>query len=159
MKRTIRKRPKADKESDPRKARDFNPDWYPKADGGAPPACDASERQDRIRLQFLAVYYQLNQSYADLLAVRGKRQRGATDRKANEPAALRKIEKLLCERDALEDEFAAYGIIAEPVLKKGFTIDVKFHFGTAPPRANDLQGMFYSSTFITIPLPSGVKLE
>ena len=158
MKRTTETHQKAGEWLDPRKARGFNPDWYPKADGREAPASDSSDSCDLIRLQFLAVYYELNCGYARLQAFRSANPKKPGTAQAGELTALKQIEALLRRRDALEDQFAPLGVIAEPVMQQGFTLDVTFSFG-AERRATDLQGGFYSSAYITIPLPPGVKLE
>lgn len=158
MKRTIEGHPKASEWFDPRKATDFNPRWYPKADGRDAPACDSTDPHDRIRLQFLAAYYELNRSYARLMQLRRAAPKKPGTPQAGEAAALKQIEAILRRRDALEDRYACLGVIAEPVMQKGFTVDVTFSFGTER-RATDIQGGGYSSAYITIPLPAGVKLE
>jgi hypothetical protein len=132
---------------DPRTARGFRPDWHPRADGREAPPVDTTDRHDRIRVQFLAIYYELNRSYARLLAC--KRAGG----KARQRPALRQVETILRRRDALEDRFAPYGVIAEPVIDKGFTVDVKFSFGDVQSVANRKHRGFSSSAYITIPSP------
>jgi hypothetical protein len=143
---------------DPRKAPGFNPDWYPKADGREAPASDSTDACDRIRLQFLAAYYELNCAYTCLQAFRSANPKKPGAAQAGELTALKQIEELLRRRDALEDQFAPLGVIAEPVMQQGFTVDVTFSFG-AERRATDLQGGVYSSAYISIPLPPGLKLE
>ncbi len=108
--------------ADPRAGRNFRPDDLPLMDGGPPPALsgtkpEATESLAR-KLQFAFIYYHLNQAYERLLEVRR--------RQARETTALRQIEKLLIFRDRLEDECAPYGIYAEPVLRKGRTINLHF---------------------------------
>ena len=141
---------------EPRIARGFVAKHYPKSDGSAAPPVDSTDRHDRIRLKFLATYYHLNQAYARLLEVRKQPNRKSARGQSAELAALRHVERILRQRDALEDELAPYGVIAEPIVENGFTVDVKFSFGSRPPGPS---GPFYSSAFITIPLPPGVKLE
>ncbi|HEY2951701.1 MAG TPA: hypothetical protein VGK40_03905 [Verrucomicrobiae bacterium] len=153
MKQTTRTRRSSESWRDPRTTRGFRPNWHPKADGREAPPVNAAGRHDRIRAEFLAIYYELNRAYARLR--QGKRSGG----KARELAALRQIETILRRRDALEDRFAPYGVIAEPVIHKGFTVEVKFSFGDVQSVANRKHGVLYSSAYITIPLPSGVKLD
>jgi hypothetical protein len=158
MKRKTEENQEPDEWLDPRKASDFNADWYPKADGREAPAVDTSDACDRIRLQFLAVYYELNGGYARLQAFRNAIPKKPGTAQPGELTALKQIEELLRRRDALEDQFAPLGVIAEPVMQQGFTLDVRFSFGAERPDP-DLQGGFYSSAYITIPLPSGVILQ
>ena len=143
---------------DPRNEADFCLQWYPKADGKDAPPADSTDRQDRIRLKFLAAYYNINKAYAHLLEIRRIHSIASAEGKTAELEALRAIEVLLCERDALEDEFAPVGIIAEPVSLNGFTIDLKFTLG-AVQRSKFGPHDFYSSTYISIPLPAGVEPE
>jgi hypothetical protein len=138
--------------------RGFNPEWYPKADGREAPTYDSSDPHDRIRLQFITVYYELNRSYARLLAIRRAAPKKPGTPPATELTALKQIEAVLRRRDALEDQYACLGVIAEPVVQRGFTVDVTFSFG-AERRATDFPGGLYFSAYITIPLPAGVKLE
>lgn len=158
MKQTTEEHQKASESLDPRKVRDFNPDWYPKADGGEAPAADSSDACDQIRLKFLTVYYELNCGYARLQAFRSANPKKPGTTQPGELTALKQIEELLRRRDALEDQFAPLGVIAEPVTQQGFTLDVRFSFG-AERREPDLPGVFYSSAYITIPLPPGVNLQ
>jgi hypothetical protein len=51
MKRIIEKRANVSQRLDPRRARGFNPEWYPNADGREAPTYDSSDPHDRIRLQ------------------------------------------------------------------------------------------------------------
>jgi len=143
---------------DPRKEDDFCSQWYPKADGKDAPPADSLDRQDQIRLKFLAAYYRINQAYALLLENRRAHDIASAEGKTAELEALRAIEVQLRERDALEDEFAPVGIIAEPVSLNGFTIDLKFTLGAAQ-RSKFGPHDFYSSTYISIPLPAGVEPE
>ena len=136
---------------DPRTARGFNPQWYPQSDGHAAPTPGADGRHDRIRLEFLAIYHDLNRSQARLLEARRSGGRSLETR------ALREVEKLLRRRDACEDRHAPIGVIAEAVVRKGFIVDVKFHFGTRPLSPG--QAPIYSSAYITIPLPPGVRAD
>src|SRR2546425_5123202 len=55
---------------DPRSRSDFRPAYYPKANGKEAASVDAAWRNERIMLEFLAVYYFLNWEYSRLLEVR-----------------------------------------------------------------------------------------
>ena len=151
--------PSVDRFQDPRAARGFRPQFYPQADGRAGPPANAADRLDRMRLRFLAIYYELNRGYARLLEARRNADGKAAHRKTLELAALKRIESVLRRRDGLEDEAAPYGIIAEPVLKKGFTVSVQFSCGNRPPPPDKGGGPLYSSAYLTIPLPAGVTLD
>src|SRR5437870_3888075 len=57
---------------DPRSRSNFRPAYYPKANGKEAPSADAAGRNERIMLEFLAVYYFLNWEYSRLLEVRNR---------------------------------------------------------------------------------------
>src|SRR5262245_26378649 len=55
---------------DPRSYPDFRPPFYPAVNGKTAPSVDTAGRNDRITLEFLAVYYELNCRYAALVEAR-----------------------------------------------------------------------------------------
>src|SRR5881394_302601 len=132
---------------------------FPTADGKPAPAQNSKDRNDHIKMEFLAAYHGLNRCYAHLLEIRRMKVGDPARREQSERVALRKIEKALRLRDQLEDEYAPYGIIAEPVMKNGFAVDVKFSFGTVRSRAQRNAQALSSSAYISIPLPPGRKPE
>jgi len=148
---------------DPRKRPDFQPSLYPKANGRvvapsttAPPS-DATDRNQSVVLEFLAAYYDINCEHHRLIQARAIADPVA--RLAREHECLQAIEKSLISRDALEDQYAPFGIIAEPVAQDGFTVDVKFTFGSINAAGRLRAAPLSSSTTIPIRLPPGVKLE
>src|SRR6185369_9961290 len=106
---------------------DFDPAFYPLAGGGPPPSPESDDRDDRIKLEFCAVYYQLNRLHARLTDLR--KQLRAPAGGDQERDLLREIERTLRLRDALEDRYTPLGVIAEPIARDGFTVDIKFTFG------------------------------
>src|SRR5262245_34308216 len=88
---------------DPRAADDFDPRCYPRADGVSAPSPEANERDDRIKLEFCAVYYQLNRLYARLIDLRRREGDQADER--GERVLLQEIETHLRIRDGLEDRY------------------------------------------------------
>jgi hypothetical protein len=142
---------------DPRRRRDFHPQYYPTANGRTGPRPGVTARNDCVILEFLAAYYQLNCEYARLLEVRAMAQ--STDRAKAEDECLRAIERDLIIRDGLEDQYAASGIIAEPIVVDGFTMDVKFTFGDVTAAGRLRSAPIMSSANVSIPLPPGIKLE
>jgi hypothetical protein len=112
---------------DPREALDFVAKYYPAANGNAGPYPHSASRQDLIVKEFLAAYYRLNREYARLLEVRQSPPSPQRDQKEHEH--LQAVEQALVARDQLEDYYAAYGVIAEPTVRDGFTCDVRFGFG------------------------------
>lgn len=142
---------------DPRRRRDFRPQYYPKANDRDGPSPGAAARNDRLILKFLAVYYQLNCDYARLVETRARTT--SPDSAKAEEECLRAIEKTLIIRDGLEDQFAAFGVIAEPIVVGGFTMDVKFTFGDVTAAGRLRSAPIMSSANVSIPLPPGIKLE
>ena len=112
---------------DPRLERDFDPKLYPKANGALPPAPEAEDRDDRIKIEFCAAYYQLNRLQTGLTEMRRGASYSAGDGRERE--LMQEIEKHLRIRDELEDRYTPYGVIAETILKDGLTVDIKFTFG------------------------------
>ncbi len=102
---------------------------------------DAFETKDPIhqrKIQFLALYYQLNKCCDALAAAR---KRGI-----NVARSLRLLEKWLRIREDLESQMAPRGVIAEPLLKNGRTINLFF---TAP--TPEKPGRY--SMCLKVPLP------
>ena len=142
---------------DPRHRRDFLPQYYPKVNGGDGPLSGATARNDRVMIEFLAVYYQLNCEYARLVETRAMAQ--SKDRAKAEEECLRAIEKALILRDGLEDQNASAGVIAEPIVADGFTMDVIFTFGDVTAAGRLRSAPIMSSATLLIRLPPGVEIE
>jgi len=124
-----------------------------------PPARNSSDWNDRIKLQFVAAYYRLNSCHARLVEIRNSKAGDSTRRQVNERTTLQKIEKALRRRDELEDQYAPYGVIAEPVMKDGLAVDVRFTFGNVNAAGRLRSQPVVSSAFISIPLPPSIKRE
>lgn len=142
---------------DPRGRPDFQFSHYPKANSKDAPPANAEDRNAQIVLEFLAIYYALNCEQAKLREVRAAA--ASPQQTARERERLQAIEKILIERDRLEDRYAPFGIIAEPVVRNGFTVDVKFTFGSVNAAGRLRGAPLVSSSTIPIRLPPGVKLE
>ena len=152
--------PKANAENaspDPRREPGFRPSFYPSANGKDAPPVDADAQNDRILLEFLAVYYELNCEYFRLLEVRERPN--SRERAGAERERLQAIEKVLILRDSLEDRCAPLGVIAEPVVKEGFTVDLKISFGNVDAAGRRRSDLYTITAFLPIPLPKGVKIE
>ncbi len=132
----------------------FVPEFYPSANGGRIPEAMANESVVR---EFLAAYYDINVRAAELQRVREARGIRAGD--TSERAALAALDAALRRRDELEDRHAPRGVVAEPVLRNGFTVDVQFTFGHINAAGKPRSHKIVSSAFISIPLPAGVRLE
>lgn len=142
---------------DPRTSEDFRAHLYPKANGREAPPPDSSVENDRLVLEFLAAYYQINSRYARLRKVRA--QKASAHRDQQEREALQAIDVSLQHRDALEDRYAPYGVIAEAVAKDGFAVDVKFSFGNADATGRPRSDLYKITAYVPIPMPGGTKLE
>jgi hypothetical protein len=142
---------------DPREAPLFLSQHYPTANGRpAPPPASAS-RDEVIMLEFLAAYYRLNCEYARLLAIRCSASSLAREQKEREQ--LQAVERALTSRDHLEDLYAPCGVIAEPVVQEGFTLDVRFTFGAAGRgKARGGENLLIEA-FLPINLPPGFDLD
>jgi hypothetical protein len=130
----------------------------PRANGRPVSRLDARQRNDRIQLEFVAAYDVLNQEYGRLLEIRADRHRA--ERAARERGQLQRIERALRRRDALEDHYAPLGVIAEPILREGFVVDLKFTFGNTTaagePRG---AGVCVFSAQVPLPLPADYELK
>ena len=115
------------KAADPRQLPGFVASLFPLANG-APPSASADPRNDEVVMAFLVAYYEINVRWTALRAVRGREEeRGFLQ---EERAALQAIEAALRQRDELEDRYAPYGIIAEPVMEDGLARDIQLTFGS-----------------------------
>lgn len=142
---------------DPRGRVDFRSQHYPTANGKAAPPIQSTERNDQLVLAFLAAYYDLNCQYAASLEVRAKPQ--SAERVAAERNCLQTIERALLARDRLEDRYAPFGVIAEPLIENGFAVDVKFSFGNVDATGKARSEIYTLTACVPIPLPTGAKLE
>ena len=136
---------------------DLQTKHHPTADGKPAPVRGSRDRNDQIKLEFLAAYCRLNRCHATLLRTRSRTVANPAKREQSERVALRRIEKALRWRDELEDQYAPYGVIAEPVTANGFTVDVRFSFGNIQSVSRSNPQILYSSAYVSIPLPLGGK--
>ena len=143
--------------TDPREEAEFNPRYYPRANGQPAPPPGSECKNDRIILRFLAAYYRINLEatrHRELLTQQGIHAGAPAEREV-----LQAIERALCHRDALEDEFAPFGVIAEPVLQEGVTVDVRFRFASVNAEGRRRSEDFTITACVPVPLPPGIKLE
>jgi hypothetical protein len=141
---------------DPRKAPDFHADFYPTANGKATPPARSTDANHKLVLEFLAAYYEINRRYARLSRIRA--QRPSANRQRRERESLTEIEAALRHRDELEDRYTPHGLVAEPVMKNGFAVDLQFTFGNVDSEGRARNQARFSSATIQIALPPGVKL-
>jgi hypothetical protein len=142
---------------DPRSRGDFLPQYYPKVNGRDAPPLDAAERNDRLALEFLAAYYDLNRAYAGLLQVR--LEPATTQRQEAERKGLQAVERLLIMRDSLEDRYAPLGVIVEPVVEGGFTVNLIISFGNVDAAGRRRSEAYTITARVPIPWPEGIRLE
>jgi len=139
---------------DPRARADFQPQYYPKANGKDAPCAGAAERNDRLVLEFLSAYYELNCEYARLLKARTAP--ASAERQEAERKSLQAVERLLILRDSLEDQYAPFGVIADPVVEGGFTVNLIFSFGNVDATGKRRSEEYTITARVPIPLPEGI---
>ena len=142
---------------DPRQCAGFLPRFYPTANGKAAPAAESPDRNERVALEFLAAYYQLNREYSRLVEIR--KQPHSLENTEAERKCLQELEKVLVIRDGLEDRYAPFGVIAEPRVKDGFTVDLGISFGNLDARGRRRTDLYTLTAYVPIPLPEGTKLQ
>jgi hypothetical protein len=142
---------------DPRSGSDFQARFYPTANGQAGPDVGANEPNDQITLEFLAAYYRLNLGYVQL--VEARKSPDPIRRREMEKECLQSIEKVLILRDSLEDRYAPFGVIADPVVKDGFTVDLKIQFGNVDAAGRRRTETYTLTAYVPIPLPQGATFE
>lgn len=131
------------------------PGHFPKADGAAAPGPDSTEHHDRIKLEFVAAYYRLNSAWARLSQVRRGRKTGTQTTSRSSRRIQTELKQALRARDELADRYAPYGVIAEPAVKRGVVVDVKFSFGDLQSRKQAAMTEIVTSAYVSIPLPAG----
>ena len=139
---------------DPRSRGDFLPEYYPKANGSDAPPIGAADRNTQLMFEFLAAYYHLNCEYARLLQVRAVP--ASTQRQEAERKSLQAVERLLIIRDSLEDQYAPFGVIADPVVVGGFTMNLIFSFGNVDAAGKRRSEEYTITARVPIPLPDGI---
>jgi hypothetical protein len=142
---------------DPRRRGDFQLRFYPSANGRDVSLAEVTGRNDRILIEFAGAYYEINRAYSRLLDARANPDSG--QRRDEERKCLQAIEATLILRDRLEDQYAPFGVIADPVVKDGFTVDMKISFGNVDAAGKRRSEDYTITARVPIPLPGGVKFE
>jgi hypothetical protein len=142
---------------EPRGTPDFMARHYPTANGRKAPPVNSTDQNERITLEFLAAYYRLNLEYLRLVEVR--KNPNLKQRANAESACLQNVEKVLIVRDSLEDRYAPFGVIADPVVKDGFTVDLKIQFGNVDAAGRRRTECYTITAYVPIPLPKGARFE
>lgn len=143
--------PGGDMLPDPRTAPAFVPQYYPTANGSTGPVGGADARNESIAREFLAAYYAINVCYGRLMDLRA-RPRGV-DFARLERTALQAIDTALIQRDELEDRYAPFGVLAEPEARVGFTVNVRFTFGSTDAAGRFRAEPIVSSAFLEFRVP------
>jgi hypothetical protein len=110
-----------------------------------------------MKLEFVAAYYALNCEHARLVALRS--QPDSIARRIDEKKLLQEIERLLIARDQLEDFYAPFGVIAEPVAKDGFTVNLKISFGNVDAFGKLRSDCYTITACVPIPMPEGINFD
>ena len=142
---------------DPRSLPDFEPRHYPQVNGEVPPVPDTTERNDWIKVEFAAAYYALNCAHARIVALRQEPDSAA--RRTEEKKLLQEIERLLIARDDLEDFYAPFGVIAEPTVKEGFTVDLNLSFGNVDAFGRLRSDAYTITACVPVPLPQEIRFD
>jgi hypothetical protein len=142
---------------DPRGRADFLAQFYPTANSKPAPPADSIGQNERIILEFLAAYYHLNCDHSRLLHVRT--QPISPERTEAERKCLQEIEKAVIVRDAVEDRYAPLGVIAEPAVREGLTVNLRIRFGNADAAGRRRSDLYTLTAYVPIPLPQGTKFE
>ena len=122
----------------------FDPHLFPSCDGRPLAAVPRQEPWLAAKRQFLKAYYEINVQYARLRSLRLPPARSTP---ARERAQLQAIDRALQIKEALEDRWAARGLVATPLLLRGITVNVAFaHPGRPTARPTQMD----SSTTITL---------
>jgi hypothetical protein len=66
---------------------------------------------------------------------------------------LQSIERASVERDRLEDLYAPYGVIAEPTVENGFTVNLILAFGNVDSRRSSRTEPIRFAAHLPIPIP------
>jgi hypothetical protein len=137
--------------NDPRINSGFEPACWPLCDGAEGPPPDSGDRTDLRKIQFLAVYYRLNQLYTSLHAIR------SNESKENERPLLEQIQHAIHKRDELENFYEPEGFLGEPVMDGFFYRNIEFTYA----RRREFYEPAPSSSFsIFMPLPpAGADIE
>ena len=108
--------------ADPRAASGFLPHFFPLSDFRDFPPGNPGAKNDRIRLQFLAMHYDINLAFGGFLTPECNRD---PEEKAQLEQQWKSVRTL---RDQMEYYYASVGIIAEPTVAKGFVVNLAFTF-------------------------------
>ena len=141
---------------DPRAAADFEPRHYPLINGEHPPP-RSRDRNGRIKIEFAAAYYALNSWHARLANLRTRPD--SLERRQEEVRLLQEIERLLIARDQLEDFYAPLGVIAHPVTREGYTVNLNISFGNADALGRLRSDYFTITACVPVPLPEGINFD
>jgi len=129
-----------------------SPHWhhrlFPTCDGRAARKLPRNEKMRSIKLAFLEAYFRINREVARLRTLRQAATTAQT--KSRERRLLQGIEKAILAREALDQKYAARGVVAVATYREAMTVDVAFNV----PRLPDPQwGVVSSSTSVRLSFP------
>jgi hypothetical protein len=129
------------------KTKRFDP-MLPLCDGRpAPPRNSGDPVEQRMR-EFADAYQRLNVAYERLRKTRTRESSEAPDE------ILEEIDRIVHDRDALEDRLAPEGFYAEPVIEQLVTVDLLFSYAQKRSIAPATPEQIQTSTFsLFIPMP------
>lgn len=119
----------------------------PRCDGLAPPESGDSSPHAAVRREFVAVYTRINRLARELSAVRSRPE--SPERAGVERATLQAMDRVLTERDALEDRQALAGVSATPVVRDGVVVDLQFCLPARPPAKVSSSSLWFTVTPLT----------
>ncbi len=131
-------RGRGDEPADPRIAPGFNPEWWPRCNGGEAPVSGVEDAHERRCLVVLCLYYEWNRWSAAMAGESGAVREGIE-------ARLRAIEAAV---EAFEDRYAAVGFFGEPEMEGGLCRNVVFVRPVAPPMGPECR---VESSLIAVP--------
>jgi hypothetical protein len=106
---------------DPRVSDTFQPYFFPLSDLSEFPPGNPEKKNNRIRLEFLILYYEINLVSARLI---DPKVRTDSEKQRSE----QQLKSLRRDLQQLEDYYAPLGVIAEPRIAKGFAVNLTFTF-------------------------------
>ena len=116
----------------------------PRCDGQPAPLPADTSLHAVVRREYVAVYTRLNRLARELSSVRTHRaSSGGVDA---ERAVLQAMDRVLIERDALDDRHALVGISATPVVRDGVVADLQFCLPGGPPAVVSSFSLWFAVT-------------
>jgi len=126
---------------------------YPACDGKPWTNGQRAKGGEKVKQQFLEAYFRINLAYARLMAYRKKRHSQLPT--TVERSLLQQIERAILDREAVEDRHASRGVVATPIYRDGFTVDLLFTHAHRGRGCSIIASS--SSARLIIALPAGLR--